>query len=47
MLSMQGYKHMKVDWWYKDQKMNFATETKEENKLFMVSIEVYQKLSDL
>jgi len=38
---------MKVDWWYKDQKMNFATETKEENKLFMVSIEVYQKLSDL
>ena len=41
------YGHIKADCWYKDQKMNFATETEEENKFFMACIEVDQKPSDL
>ena len=41
------YGHIKADCWYKDQKMNFATETEEENKLFMACIEADQKPSDL
>ena len=45
---IKGYGHIKVDCWYKDQKMNFAVENEEEeNKLFMACIDTNPKPSDL
>jgi hypothetical protein len=42
------YGHIKADCWYKDQKMNFATENGEEaNKLFMACNDTNCKTSDL
>ena len=41
------YGHMKADCWYKDEKMNFAVENEQENKLFMACINTNYKPSDL
>ena len=41
------YGHMKADCWYKDEKMNFAVENEQDNKLFMACINTNHKPSDL
>ena len=39
----KSYGHTKADCWYKDQRMNFAAENEEEEKLFMACMDTNPK----